>query len=66
MSIQANAGKQSIIVVDGVSYYRLPIKTHVVTNVDNICDVAEKYAKEHLQEGDILFMSEKMVPCVCT
>lgn len=63
MSIQANAGKQSIIQVDGVSYYRYPIKTHVVTNADNICDVAEKYAKEHLQEGDILFMSEKMVSC---
>lgn len=59
----ANEGKNTIIEVSGKEYMRLPIKTHVVTEEDKIPDVAEKYAKEHMQEGDILFISEKCVAC---
>lgn len=61
--LQSNEGKNPVIEVDGKAYLRLPIKTHVVTAEDNIADVAEKYAKEHLQDGDILFISEKCVAC---
>lgn len=61
--LSANEGKQAIIEVDGASYTRLPIKTHVVTAADSIPDVAAQYAKAHLQEGDILFISEKCVAC---
>ena len=59
----ANEGKNTTITVDGKEYMRLPIKTHVVTENDKIADVAEKYAAEHMQEGDILFISEKCVAC---
>ena len=59
----ANEGKNTTIEVSGKEYMRLPIKTHVVTAEDKIPDVAEKYAKEHMQEGDILFISEKCVAC---
>ena len=59
----ANEGKNTIITVEGRDYMRLPIKTHVVTENDVIPDVAEKYAMEHMQEGDILFISEKCVAC---
>ena len=59
----ANEGKNTIINVDGKDYMRLPIKTHVVTENDIIADVAEKYAMSHMQEGDILFISEKCVAC---
>ena len=59
----ANEGKNTTITVDGKEYMRLPIKTHVVTENDKITDVAEKYAAEHMQEGDILFISEKCVAC---
>ena len=59
----ANEGKNTIITVDGKDYMRLPIKTHVVTDKDVIADVAEKYAMEHMEEGDILFISEKCVAC---
>ena len=59
----ANEGKNTIITVDGKDYMRLPIKTHVVTENDLIPDVAAKYAAEHMQEGDILFISEKCVAC---
>lgn len=59
----ANEGKNTVITVEGKDYMRLPIKTHVVTENDVIADVAEKYAMEHMQEGDILFISEKCVAC---
>ncbi|MBR5542762.1 MAG: coenzyme F420-0:L-glutamate ligase [Oscillospiraceae bacterium] len=59
----ANEGKNAVITVRGRDYMRLPIKTHVVTENDKIADVAEKYAMEHMQEGDILFISEKCVAC---
>lgn len=61
--LHPNDGKNGVIQVDGVNYLRLPIHTHVVTDQDNILDVAEKYGKPQLQEGDVLFISEKCVAC---
>ncbi len=61
--LHSNQGKNEIIEVDGVSYSRLPIKTHVVTDRDDITEVAMQYAAPHMQEGDILFISEKCVAC---
>ncbi len=58
-----NRGKNSIIEVAGKKYARLPIRTHVITDKDNIADVCEKYAKPLAQPGDILFISEKAVAC---
>ena len=59
----ANPGKQLIREVNGVSYQRIPIKTHLITNQDNMEDVISTYAKEQMQPGDILFISEKAVAC---
>ncbi|MDP4152350.1 MAG: coenzyme F420-0:L-glutamate ligase [Bacillota bacterium] len=61
--IKPNEGKKDIIEVDGVKYLRLPVRTSVVTENDVIADIAEKYVKEHLQPGDIVFISEKSVAC---
>ena len=62
--LHPNAGKNDIIEVDGVRYQRLPIKTHLITDKDNILDVAEKYGKPVLSKpGDVLFISEKCVAC---
>ncbi len=58
-----NDGKNEMIEVDGISYIRHPIKTHVVTDKDNINDVCQQYAAPLLQDGDILFISEKCVAC---
>lgn len=58
-----NEGKNEYIEVDGVRYSRHPIRTHVVTDKDNINEVCEKYAGPALQEGDVLFISEKCVAC---
>lgn len=61
--LRSNEGKNEIIEVDGVRYSRLPIKTHVVTDKDDIVDVAMQYAAPHMQAGDTLFISEKCVAC---
>lgn len=61
--LKPNAGKKGEITVDGKRYLRLPITTHLITDQDDILDVAEKYGKPLLQEGDILFVSEKIVAC---
>lgn len=61
--MQANENKNLVIEVEGNEYERYPIKTHVITDADDICDVAEKYAKDVMTEGDILFISEKCVAC---
>ena len=53
-----NDGKNEIIEVDGVSYNRHPIKTHVVTDKDQINDVCQQYAAPLLQDGDVLFISK--------
>ena len=61
--LKPNEGKNEVIEVDGKKYARYAIKTHVITDADKIPDVAEKYAKEHIVDGDILFVSEKSVAC---
>ncbi len=62
--LMPNAGKKCIIEVDGKQYQRLPIKTHLITDEDNIVDVAEKYAAPVLEQpGDVLFITEKIVAC---
>ena len=64
MELKANEGKNVIIEVDGVKYERLPIRTHLITEKDNIVDVAEQYGSPVLaQPGDVLFITEKIVAC---
>ena len=62
--LKPNAGKQDIRVIDGKSFQRLPIKTHLITLKDNIVDVAMQYGAPVMEnEDDILFISEKCVAC---
>ena len=59
----ANPGKQLSRTVDGVEYLRIPVKTHLITKADKMEDVVCQYAKDKMQAGDILFISEKAVAC---
>ena len=62
--LMPNSGKNEIIEIDGIKYRRLPIVTHLITDKDDICDVAEQYGKPVLSEpDDVLFISEKCVAC---
>jgi len=58
---EANEGKNLEVVVDGVRYQRIPIKTHVVMRDDVLLDVVQKYAGSLVQDGDVLFVTEKIV-----
>ncbi len=62
-NITVNEKKVKDIEVDGKTYERYAIRTHVITEADKITDVALKYAKEHLQPGDVFFITEKAVGC---
>lgn len=62
--LKPNDGKQGVTCIDGVSYLRLPIKTHLITDKDDIVAVAEQYGLPVLAEqDDVLFISEKCVAC---
>ena len=58
---EPNHGKDLSISVKGESYLRLPIKTRLITEKDNLVSLLEEYAKPHLKPGDIVFISEKVV-----
>ncbi len=49
------------ILVNGQNFARLPIKTHVITDKDNIAEVAKKYVGQNFLAGDMLFISERVV-----
>lgn len=57
----ANMGKKLEINVEKDHFMRIPIKTHLIGREDNIIDVAIKYLKDEICEGDIVFITEKIV-----
>lgn len=52
--------KNPTITVNGVTYLRILIQTHIVSEKDNIVDVIDRYTKEALQPGDMIAVSEKV------
>lgn len=50
-----------IITVDDKKYDRLPIKTHLIDQSDEMVDVVRKYVPAIFKDGDVLFISEKAV-----
>lgn len=61
MGAEANAGKSLTVEVDGGVYERLPIKTRLVVRDDEIVQVVTEYAADVVQDGDLLFVTEKIV-----
>lgn len=61
MELQANEGKNLTSTVDGVTYERLPIKTRVVMPEDDLREIVRTYAQPVVQDGDVLFITEKIV-----
>ena len=62
-ALRVNPGKKEIVESSSGNYFCYAIKTKLVTCEDKLADVIETYAKPHLQAGDVLFISEKMVAC---
>src|SRR5262245_45865114 len=63
-TFEPNSGKQLETVVNHDRYLRLPIKTRLIKKDDDLLGLLEEYVRPHLQGGDILFVSEKIV-CIC-
>ncbi|WP_431795667.1 coenzyme F420-0:L-glutamate ligase [Microbacterium enclense] len=61
MSGEANAGKALTRTVEGISYARIPIRTRVVMPGDDLDAFILEYAKDAVQPGDLLFVTEKIV-----
>lgn len=53
--------REPLNTVDGVTYLRLPQKTHIITPDDDIVEVADRYTKAARQPGDIIVVSESPV-----
>lgn len=53
--------KESKIQVNGTTYNRLLTKTHLVSDKDDIVEVANKYTEGLRQKGDLLIISERIV-----
>jgi hypothetical protein len=59
--MQANDGKALEASVDGKNYARIPLRTRVVMPDDDLDSVITEYAKDAVQPGDLLFVTEKIV-----
>ncbi|MGO1434297.1 MAG: coenzyme F420-0:L-glutamate ligase [Canibacter sp.] len=59
--MQANEGKALESTVDGSTYRRIPIRTHVVMPDDKLAAIVKEYAVDEVQPGDLLFITEKIV-----
>src|SRR5690554_2673110 len=58
---EANTGKRLEAEQDGVRYLRIPLKTKLVMCDEDIADVVTTFAADRLEDGDILFVTEKIV-----
>lgn len=56
-----NPGKELTRSFAGQVWARYPVRTHVVQPGEDIAAIVKQYAKPHLQQGDILAISEKVV-----
>ncbi len=60
-SIRPNKKKEIALSVGDKTYYRFPVRTDLITEKDKVVDLLEKYVRPLLEEGDIIFISEKVV-----
>ncbi|HKT56881.1 MAG TPA: coenzyme F420-0:L-glutamate ligase [Microbacterium sp.] len=61
MTGAANEGKALTVEIDGGTVQRIPIRTRVVMPGDDLDAFVREYASDVVQDGDILFVTEKIV-----
>lgn len=59
--LQANEGKQLTISTEYGNFLRIPIKTKLVMKGDKLTDILDEYVMDKLEDGDMIFMSEKII-----
>jgi F420-0:gamma-glutamyl ligase len=52
---------QSKVVIEGTSYNRILIKTHVLSDADDVIKTIDRYTKDVRQKGDIIAISERII-----
>lgn len=60
-ALNPNPGKALAISIKDETYLRLPIKTHLITDQDELGNLLGKYVVPHLLPEDLIFISEKIV-----
>lgn len=60
-TFKPNPGKNLEINVGNDVYFRLPVKTGMITEKDDLFELLEKHVKPFLMSGDMIFVSEKVV-----
>lgn len=61
MPAAANEGKALEVEIDGERVQRIPLRTRVVMPEDELDEIITTYAKDAVQPGDLLFVTEKIV-----
>ncbi|MBR2801975.1 MAG: coenzyme F420-0:L-glutamate ligase [Erysipelotrichaceae bacterium] len=55
--------KEKVMSTAKGNYERIPVKTKVFVDGDDLVGLVDQYTKELLQDGDMVFISEKCVAC---
>ena len=58
---KTNPEKPLLLEVDGKEYYRCPIHTQLVKVGDDLSGLLRQYVLPYFQEGDCVYISEKIV-----
>ena len=61
VGLRPNEGKNLTIELANEKWARLPIKTKVVVDGDDLAEIIKQYVGPHWQTGNILFISERIV-----
>lgn len=56
-----NPEKPLTLTIAGKEYYRCPIRTRLVKVGDNLSQLVEEYVSPYFEEGDCVYISEKIV-----
>ncbi len=59
--LKPNPGKNLEITFGNETYLRLPVKTGMISQGEDLMQLLEKHVKPHLRKDDIIFVSEKVV-----
>jgi F420-0:gamma-glutamyl ligase len=61
MEPQPNHRKEPVIEVDGITYERLPVRTHLIAFGEDLAGIARRYVVPQSRPGDWMAISEKVV-----
>lgn len=59
--LEPNTGKKLIIGYENEKWARIPIKTSIIKDKDNISEIINKYVGNSFKDGDYLFISERII-----